>query len=61
MLGPMQNCILSTLLLLQNLMRFYVVPYVKISKEIMIAVDVFKRMPFPICQLAEEIIRMLYS
>lgn len=49
------------MLLLQNLLRFQVFPYSKVAKELMIVVDVFKRMPFPICQLADEIVKMLYA
>jgi hypothetical protein len=42
-------------------MRFHVLPYTKVIKELMIIVDVFKRMPFPVSQLADEILKMLYA
>lgn len=38
---------------LQSLMRFYVTPYPKVIKELLIVVDTLKRLPYPVGLLSE--------
>ena len=46
---------------LQSLMRFYVTPYAKVIRDLLIVVDTLKRLPYPVGLLAEELSKMLYN
>lgn len=46
---------------IQSIIRFYVLPYREIIKELLIVIRQFRNFPVPIGILAQEVVEMLYD